>query len=135
MPYNLSSKNVQVCVNKKNFKFSHRIYSTDVHGGAIHVCGGGAVHVCGACVGIHKNFTVTDILVFGRETGFPTQTLQRWYLYKSLQEMETNLINVCQSWYWVLILDGHSKDFYKAYWATEMLTQEESSQLYNVIRN
>jgi DNA-binding transcriptional regulator YiaG len=34
-------------------------------------------------------------LVFGRETGFPTQTLQRWgYVYKSPQGMETNLINV-----------------------------------------
>jgi hypothetical protein len=31
-------------------------------------------------------------LLFGRETCFPVQTLQRWYMYKSHQEMETNLI-------------------------------------------
>jgi hypothetical protein len=43
------------------------------------------------CVGIHKHCTVAEILVFGRETGFPIQTLQRCYLYKSHQEMETNL--------------------------------------------
>jgi hypothetical protein len=49
-----------------------------------------------ACVGIHEHCTVTEILLFGRETDFPTQILQRWYLYKSLQEMETNLINVLQ---------------------------------------
>jgi hypothetical protein len=36
-------------------------------------------------VGIHEHCTVAEILVFGRETGFPTQTLQRWYKYKSLQ--------------------------------------------------
>ncbi len=48
--------------------------------------------------------------------------------------METNLINVFQSWYWVLILDGHSKPFYAAYGATLMLTQEESYQLYHVIK-
>jgi hypothetical protein len=45
---------------------------------------------------IHEHCTVAEILVFGRETGFPTQTLQRWYMYKSPQGMETNLINVCQ---------------------------------------
>jgi hypothetical protein len=43
-------------------------------------------------VGIHEHCTVTEILVFGRETGFPTQILQRWYLHTSPQEMETNLI-------------------------------------------
>ncbi len=42
--------------------------------------------------GIHEHCTAAEILVFGRETGFPTQTLQRWYMYKSHQEMETNLI-------------------------------------------
>jgi hypothetical protein len=40
-----------------------------------------------------------------------------------------------QSWYWVLKLDSHSKDFYPAYWATLMLTQEESFQLYHEIKN
>jgi hypothetical protein len=43
------------------------------------------------CVGIHENCTAAEILVFGRETGFLIQTLQRWYMYKSHQEMETNL--------------------------------------------
>jgi hypothetical protein len=43
-------------------------------------------------VGIHEHCTAAEILVFGRETGFPIQTLQRWYMYKSDQEMETNLI-------------------------------------------
>jgi dihydroorotase len=46
----------------------------------------------GLCVGIHEHCTVTEILVFGRETGFLTQIQQRWFLYKSPQEMETNLI-------------------------------------------
>jgi hypothetical protein len=32
-----------------------------------------------------------------------------------------------------LILDGHSKDFSPAYYATLMLTQGESYQLYHVI--
>jgi hypothetical protein len=49
------------------------------------------------CIGIHEQCTVAEILVFGRETGFPTNTLQRQYMYKSPQEMETNLINFCQS--------------------------------------
>ncbi len=49
--------------------------------------------------------------------------------------METNLINIFQSWYLVLILDGHSKDFYPAYWATLMLAQEDSHELYHVIKN
>jgi hypothetical protein len=53
--------------------------------------------------------TVNEILVFGRETGFPTQTLQRWYMYKSPQEMETNLINFNKSCYLVLIFDSHSQ--------------------------
>ncbi len=44
------------------------------------------------CIGIHEQCTVAEILVFGRETGFPTQTLQRQYMYKSPQEMETKLI-------------------------------------------
>ncbi len=35
-------------------------------------------------------------------------------------------MNVFQSWYWVLILDGPSKDLYPAYWATLTLAQEES---------
>ncbi len=34
------------------------------------------------CVGIHEHCTVAEILVFGRETSFPTQTLQRYYMYK-----------------------------------------------------
>ncbi len=29
-----------------------------------------------------RNSSVAEILVFGREPGFPTQTLQRWYMYK-----------------------------------------------------
>ncbi len=43
-------------------------------------------------VGIHEHCTEAEILVFGRETGFPIQTLQRCYMYKSHQEMETNSI-------------------------------------------
>ncbi len=61
------------------------------------------------CAGIHEHCTVAEILVFGRETGFPTQTLQRWYIYQSPQEMETKLINVNKSCYLVFILDSHSK--------------------------
>jgi hypothetical protein len=45
-------------------------------------------------VGIHEHCTVAEILAFGRETGFSTQTLQRWYMYKLLQEIEANLTNV-----------------------------------------
>jgi hypothetical protein len=44
------------------------------------------------CVGIHEHCTAAEILVFGRETGFPIQTLQRWYTYKSHHEIETNMI-------------------------------------------
>ncbi len=66
-------------------------------------------HAVPCSVGIHENCTVAEILVFGRETGIPTQTLQRWYMYKSPQETETNLINVNTSCYLVLILDSHSK--------------------------
>jgi hypothetical protein len=62
----------------------------------------------------------------------PKYMYQWWYLYKSPREMETKLVNVCQRWYWVLILDGHSKEFYLALWATLILTQEESYQLYHV---
>ncbi len=46
---------------------------------------------------IHEHCTVAEILAFGRETGFSTQTLQRWYMYKSPQEIEANLANVFQS--------------------------------------
>ena len=42
-----------------------------------------------SCVSIHEHCTVAEILVFSRETGIPTQ-----YMYKSLQEMETNLIDI-----------------------------------------
>jgi hypothetical protein len=59
--------------------------------------------------GIHEYCTVDEILVFGRETGFPTQTLQRCYMYQSPQEMETKLINVHKSCYLVLILDSYCK--------------------------
>ncbi len=63
-------------------------------------------------VDIHEHCTLAEILVFGRETGFPTQTLQRWYMYKSPQEMDKNwLCNVNKSCYLVLILDSHSKRF------------------------
>jgi hypothetical protein len=41
---------------------------------------------------------------------------------QATQEMEINLINLFRSWYWVLILDGHSKDFYPAYSATLMIS-------------
>jgi hypothetical protein len=43
------------------------------------------------CVGIHEHCTVAEILAFGREAGFSPQTLQRWYMYKSPQEIEENL--------------------------------------------
>jgi hypothetical protein len=33
-------------------------------------------------------------VVFGRETSFPSQTLQRWYISKAPQGMETNFIYV-----------------------------------------
>jgi hypothetical protein len=33
-------------------------------------------------VGIHEHCTVAEILAFGKETGFSTQTLQRWHMYK-----------------------------------------------------
>ncbi len=46
---------------------------------------------CMSSVGIHEHCTVAEILVFGRETSFPIQTLRRWYMQKSHQEMETNL--------------------------------------------
>ncbi len=36
-----------------------------------------------ASVDIREHCTVAEILVFGRETGFPSLTLQRWYMYKS----------------------------------------------------
>jgi hypothetical protein len=42
----------------------------------------------------HEHCPVVEILVFGRETRFPSQTLQRWYMCKSPKEMETNLVNV-----------------------------------------
>jgi hypothetical protein len=77
--------------------------------------GGGGCWVCFSdqyielCVGIHEHCTVDEILVFGRETGFPTQTLQRLYMYRSPQEMETNLINFNKSCYLVLIFDSHSQ--------------------------
>ncbi len=61
------------------------------------------------CIIYNITPTVAEILEFGRETGFPTQTLQRWYMYKSTQQMETNLINVSKSCYLVLILDSHYK--------------------------
>jgi hypothetical protein len=49
--------------------------------------------VCSFSVGIHEHYNAAEILVLGRETtGFPIQTLQWWYMYKSHQEMETNLI-------------------------------------------
>jgi hypothetical protein len=35
-------------------------------------------HVFIPSVGFHKHCTVAKILIFGRETGFPTLTLQRW---------------------------------------------------------
>ncbi len=60
---------------------------------------------------------------------------QRWYLYRSPQEMKTNLIYVFQGWYSVLILGCHSEDFYPVYWATLTLTQEEGYQLSHVLKN
>jgi hypothetical protein len=48
-------------------------------------------------VSIHEHCNAAEILVFGRETIFPTQTVRRWYIYKSPQEMETHLIKVFQS--------------------------------------
>jgi hypothetical protein len=59
---------------------------------------------------------MAEILVFGRETGFPIKTLQRWYMYKSHQEMETNLIMPFKAvTYLVLILESHSKRLLLSY--------------------
>ncbi len=41
-------------------------------------------------VGIHEHCSLAEILELGRETDFSTQTLQRWYMYKSPQEIEAN---------------------------------------------
>jgi hypothetical protein len=44
-----------------------------------------------------------------------------------------NKLDLCFS---KLVLSlAHSEDFYPAYWATLMLTQEESYQLYLVMKN
>ncbi len=60
-------------------------------------------------VGIHEHYTVAEILAFGRETGFSTQTLQRWYMYKLPQETEANLLMFYQSCSWLLNLDSRYK--------------------------
>jgi hypothetical protein len=52
------------------------------------------VHVTGfaklreSCVAINESCTVTEILVFGRENSFPTQTLQRRYMYTSPHKLK-----------------------------------------------
>ncbi len=43
---------------------------------------------------MHEHCTVAEILAFGRETAFSRQKLQRWYMYKSPQGMDKDLIDV-----------------------------------------
>jgi hypothetical protein len=44
-------------------------------------------------VNIHEHCTAAEILVFGRETGFPTQTLQRWYMYVQVTPRNGNKLD------------------------------------------
>ncbi len=88
------------------------------------------------CVGIHEHCTAAEILVFGRGTGFPIQTLQRWYMYIQVTPRNGNKLEyIFLSCYLFLVLGSHSKRLLLSYWATLMLTQVESYQFYHVIKN
>ncbi len=72
-------------------------------------------------------------LEFGRETGFPTQILQRWYMYNSTQQMGTNLINVSKSCYLVLFLDSHYKRLSKSCYLVLILDSHYKRLLLNLL--